>query len=74
MAWLQQDRERHQRIMASVPDGAQVDLSLLRLPEKALMFPAVPEGDADIDLAKPRNPRNFSKEFVAKPISSGLAA
>jgi integrase len=30
------------------------------------MFPAVPEPGEDFDFAKPRNPRNFSKEFARK--------
>jgi hypothetical protein len=36
-------RERHLRIVAGVQDGAQVDLSLVKLPEGALMFPAPPQ-------------------------------
>jgi integrase len=38
-------RERHQRIVAGIPDGVEApDLSLVKLPEGALMFPA-PGGD-----------------------------
>jgi integrase len=67
VAMLLDERARHQRIIAGIPDGAAgVDLALVRLPASALMFPAVPERGEDVDLAKPRNPRNFSKEFARK--------
>jgi integrase len=59
------ERGKYQRLMAGIPDGAAVDLSLVRLPSKALMFPDVPERGSDVDLEKPRNPRNFSKEVRA---------
>jgi integrase len=60
------ERERHQRIQAGIPDGAEVDLSLIRLPPGALMFPAVPESGKEFDVTAPRNPRNFSKEFARR--------
>lgn len=59
------ERERHQRIHAGIPDGAAVDLSLVRLPKGALIFPATPE-TGEFDLAVSRNPRNFSKEFARR--------
>jgi integrase len=66
IALLLKEKERHQRIKASIPDGVVVDLSLMKLPANALMFPAVPETGEDFDFAKPRNPRNFSKEFARR--------
>lgn len=60
------ERDRHLRIQAGIPDGVTVDLGLIKLPTGALMFPAVPEGREDFDFAKPRNPRNFSKEFARR--------
>lgn len=64
---LLQEQERHRRIMAGIPDGVDVDLSLIRLrADGALMFPAVPESGEDFDFTKPRNPRNFSKEFARR--------
>jgi integrase len=66
IALLLKEKERHQRIKASIPDGVVVDLSLMKLPASALMFPAVPETGEDFDFAKPRNPRNFSKEFARR--------
>jgi integrase len=66
IAMLQAERELHQRLVAGIPAGATVDLSLIRLPTKALMFPATPEAGEQFDLTKPRNPRNFSKEFARR--------
>jgi integrase len=60
------EREKHQRIQAGVPDGSDVDLRLTRLPAGALMFPGVPEKGEDFSFTKPRNPRNFSKEFARR--------
>jgi integrase len=59
-------KERHQRIMAGVPDGVHVDLGLVRLPTGALMFPAVPDPGEEFSFTEPRNPRNFTKEFARK--------
>jgi integrase len=60
MAILLKEREKLLRMLAGVPDGADVDLSLVRLPEDALIFPEPGK------LRTPRNPRNFSKEFVRR--------
>jgi integrase len=60
------ERGRHQRIHAGIPDGADVDLSLIRLPAGSLMFPATPETGKEFDVTAPRNPRNFSKEFARR--------
>jgi integrase len=64
-AMLVAERERHQRIHAGIPNGAVVDLSLVRLPKGALIFPATPK-TGEFDLTVPRNPRNFSKEFARR--------
>jgi integrase len=66
IAVLLAEREKLQRLVAGIPAGASVDLALVRLPAAALMFSAVPEPGEDLDLARPRNPRNFSKEFARK--------
>lgn len=60
------ERQRHLRIMAGVPDGVDVDLSLVRLPDDALIFPATPGPGEDFSLSTPRDPRNFSKEFARR--------
>jgi integrase len=63
IAVLLKEREKHQRIQAGLPDGADVDLSLIKLPKDALMFPAPPAPDKDISLVNPRDPRGFTKQF-----------
>jgi integrase len=54
-------RERHLRLVAGIPDAAQVDLSLIKLPEGALMFPSPHAGN--IDLTKLRNARRVTETF-----------
>ncbi|MGY3117905.1 integrase [Bradyrhizobium sp. S3.14.4] len=66
VAMLLRERERHQRILAGVPDGVEVDLSLVRLPADGLMFPNIPGTGEDFSFTTPRNPRNFSKEFARR--------
>ena len=60
---LLKEKARHQRIMAGIPDGVDVDLSLIKLPPNALIFPAMPEAGDDFDFAKWHNPINFSHAF-----------
>jgi integrase len=64
---LLKERDRHLRMLAGVPEGAAVDLSLVRLPADALIFPE--PGTLDV----PRNPRNFSKEFTRRAGKLGFA-
>ena len=67
VALLVVERSKYQRLMAGIPDGAaEVDLGLIRLPAAALIFPALPEAGEPFDFVKPRNPRNFSKEFARR--------
>jgi integrase len=56
------ERSRQQRLMAGIPDGADVSLSMIKLPEGALVFPA------DLTMTNPtftktRIPRDTSKNF-----------
>ncbi len=60
------ERELYLRIIAGVPDGAAVDLSLVKLPDDALMFPDPPE------FSELRDPRNTTKEFVRKAKALGF--
>src|SRR5262249_35801077 len=53
-------RERHLRLVAGVPDGAAVDLGLIKLPEDALMFPSFNSG---VDLTKFRSGKSLTNEF-----------
>jgi integrase len=66
LALLLAEREKHQRIIAGVPDGTAVDLGLIRLPDGALMFPNPPT------FSEPRHPRNTTKEFVRKARKLGF--
>jgi len=62
VALLLTERDKYRRLQAGVPDGADVDLSLIVLPEDALMFPS-PLG-ASADLTRPRSPRGITKGFA----------
>jgi integrase len=66
VALLIAEREKHLRFVAGVPAGAPVDLSLVKLPDDALMFPNPPAPDEEFSLTRPRNPRNPTKEIVGK--------
>ncbi|MBR1249182.1 site-specific integrase [Bradyrhizobium sp. AUGA SZCCT0169] len=63
---LLEEKERQLRIYAGIPDGVDVDLSLIGLPEDALIFPALPAPGEKFSFTTPRNPRNFSKEFARR--------
>jgi integrase len=57
-------RETYQRLSTGLPDGADVDMSLIRLPAAALMFPNPPEPGQDFSFTKPRVPRSVSQAFA----------
>jgi integrase len=65
-------REKHQRIIAGIPDGAEVDLSLVKLPDDALMFPTTPVKGKPFSLSAPHDPRNTSKEIIRKAATLGF--
>ena len=64
IALLMAERERYLRIMAGVPDGAPVDLSLVKLPADALMFPRPPSLGESFCFIEMREPRTTTKQFV----------
>jgi len=66
IALLCAEREKHLRILAGVPDGAAVDLSLIKLPENALMFPNLPAPGEDFSVTALRKPTTFTKAFLRK--------
>jgi hypothetical protein len=66
IAFLLKEKEKHLRIKVGVPDAADVDLSLVRLPDGALMFPNVPDPGEDFSFTASCNPRNFSKEYARR--------
>jgi len=63
IALLLAERERHLRIVAGVPDGAAVDLSLVKLPADALMFPRPPGSRKSFSFSELRVPRHVTKAF-----------
>jgi integrase len=65
LALLLAEREKHLRFVAGIPDGVPVDLSLVKLPEDALMFPNAPGPGEPFSLTKPRNPNNTSRRIKA---------
>ncbi|MDA9521469.1 hypothetical protein XI06_14190 [Bradyrhizobium sp. CCBAU 11434] len=67
MAVLLKEKQRHLRLHAGIPDGAEVDLSLIHLPSKALMFPAL-----TVSFTTPRHPRNFSRDFADRAEKLGF--
>jgi integrase len=74
IAMLLKLRNTHLRIRAGIPDGVDVDLSLVKLPAEALMFPAEPAPGSDFSFTAWRNPRNFSKEFARRAGVLGFGA
>ena len=73
VALLVAEREKHLRLVASIPDGtATVDLSLVKLPDGALMFPSF-TGD-EVDLTKLRDPKAVTREFCRQARSRGFPA
>jgi integrase len=63
LALLLAHREQHLRIAAGVVDSkAPVDLSLVRLPDDALMFPGTPREGA-FSFVTHRNPNSVTKTF-----------
>jgi integrase len=66
---LRVEQEQHRRRVAGVPDGtAVVDLSLVRLPDDALMFP----GGYGSDLTKLRDAHAVSRNFVHRARALGF--
>jgi integrase len=69
LALLLRERERYLRLIAGVPDGVRVDLSLVKLPDDALIFPSPMAPGMAIDLTRLRNPRaltNAARERFRK--------
>jgi integrase len=55
------ERRKHLRLKAGVPDGAEVDLSLVRLPVDALIFPSF--AGHSLDFTKLRDANAVTREF-----------
>jgi integrase len=69
---LLQLRETHLRLRAGVPDGVEVDLSLVRLPDDALIFPNPPGPGEDFSFSVPRLPQSFSVQFAKRAAKLGF--
>jgi integrase len=65
---LRAEQERHRRLVAGVPDGIDVDLSLVRLSNDALMFP----GGDGTDLTKLRDAHAVTRNFVHRARKLGF--
>jgi integrase len=70
-ALLAGEREKLSRLMAGVGEGTAVDLSLVKLPDDALIFP--PFGNAEFDFTRPRHPRGVTAEFTQRARKLGFA-
>jgi integrase len=60
-------KERQQRIVAGVPDGAGVDVSMIKLPAGALVFPS-----SGFKLTVMRNPSSVSTQFTEHAAKVGF--
>ena len=67
VALLRAERDRHLRLVAGLPDGADVDLSLIRLHKDALCFPAI-----GTDLTALRSPHSVYEMFVERARKLGF--
>jgi integrase len=72
VAMLLQIRETHQRLRAGIPDGVEVDLGLVKLPDDALIFPNPPGRGEDFSFSGPRLPQSFSVQFAKHAAKLGF--
>jgi integrase len=77
VALLIAERGKYLRLVAGVPDAAGVDLSLIKLPEDALVFPTgvggkIARGAPFGTLTKPRRPNAVSRGFTRRASKLGF--
>jgi integrase len=72
VAMLLQLRETYLRLRAGIPDRVDVDLSLVKLPDDALIFPNPPGGGEDFSFTEPRLPQSFSVQFAKRAVKLGF--
>jgi integrase len=72
VALLLAERDQHLRLVAGVPDGVDVNLSLVKLPAGALMFPALPAPGEQISLNKLRLPQSVTESFGKRAAAIGF--
>jgi integrase len=71
VALLSAERDKHRRIIAGVGEAEAVDLSLVKLPESALIFPSA--AGKQIDLTRPRHPEAVTKNFATRAAKLGFS-
>jgi integrase len=71
---LVKERETHQRLSAGVPANSDVELSLIRLPVGALMFPNPAEPGRDYSFTTPRIPHSVSQAFARRAEALGFGS
>jgi integrase len=64
---LSAERDKYLRLIAGVADGADVDLSLVRMPDGALIFPS-----PGADITCPRDARSVTKRFILRATKLGF--
>jgi integrase len=70
-ALLSAEREKCSRTAAGVADGAKVDLSLIKLPANALVFPS--SAGTAFDPTRPRHPHSVTAQFTERARKLGFA-
>jgi integrase len=68
LALLKAEHEKHRRLHAGIPDRVEVDLSLIRLPEGALVFP----GGEGADLTQLRDVNAVTRAFKRRARKLGF--
>lgn len=63
VAMLLAEKQKHEKIFAETRHSGGNVVPMVKLPQKALIFPAAPEPGGDVSLTTFRIPRNVSKEF-----------
>ncbi len=70
VALLLAEREKYLRLKAGVPQGSPVDLSLVKLPADALIFPS--SAGSDFDFARLRDAHAVTRLFVRRARKLGF--
>jgi integrase len=70
VALLCEERDRHRRILAGIGEDEVVDLSLVKLPDGALIFPSA--AGKRVDLTRPRHPEAVTKNFAQRATKLGF--
>ena len=66
------EKRKHLQIAAGVPDGVDVDLSLVKLPDDALIFPSPPRPGESFSFTRLRHPDCMTQEFTHRAAKLGF--